>query len=102
MLDKLVGSIFSKVASAGVSGLTSSIFGDPDKTPEIERLRLRNIPSQQGIQTVARGGGTPVENPVTAGSASSIAALIARHESIMDSITIDKGVIRTRSSSRLT
>jgi len=81
--------IFSAIASAVVTTGIQSFFGSSRNTPRVSRLQPQRAPSNLRVPSI-EAGDPPVA--AQAGSTTAIATLINRHEAIMDSIDVSKGV----------
>jgi hypothetical protein len=90
--------IFSAIASAVVTTGIQSFFGSSRNTPRVPQLRPGQAPSNRGVPSVEAGAPA---TPAQAGSTTSIATLINRHEAIMDSIDVSKGVSFSAETTRI-
>jgi len=91
--------IFGEIAKAVVVTGIKSFFGSSKNTPTVPQLRPEQAPSNRGVPSVEAG--PPAATPAQAGSTTSIATLINRHEAIMDSIDVPKGASFSSETTRI-
>jgi len=90
--------IFGEIAKAVVTTGIKSFFGSSKDTPKVPKLRVEDAPSNRGVPSVEAGAPA---TPAQAGSTTSIATLISRHEAIMDSIDVPKGASFSSETTRI-
>ena len=90
--------IFSAIASAVVTTGIKSFFGSSKDTPKVAQLRPGRTPSNIRVPGI-EAGDPPIA--AQAGSTTSIATLISRHEAIMDSIDVPKGASFSTETTRI-
>ena len=81
--------IFGEIAKAVVTTGIKSFFGSSKDTPKVPQIRPGRISSNLRVPSI-EAGDPPIA--AQAGSTTAIATLINRHEAIMDSIDVSKGV----------
>ena len=81
--------IFGEIAKAVVVTGIKSFFGSSKNTPRVRQLEPGRAPSNLRVPSI-EAGDPPIG--AQAGSTTAIATLINRHEAIMDSIDVSKGV----------
>lgn len=90
--------IFGEIAKAVVTTGIQSFFGSSRNTPRVPQLQPQRAPSNRGVPGI-EAGDPPIA--AQAGSTTSIATLISRHEAIMDSIDVPKGASFSAETTRI-